>query len=162
MAHVSDAPATIYLIRHANAGKPERWQGDDRERPLTSRGRRQADALSAQFQQNHIARILSSPYRRCRETVAPLARRLGLTVEISPALAAGAELDAVMALVLAVPDGTALCSHGDVIPALLEALAANGLVQGSAIRCEKGATWLLERVAGTLTSMSYLPSPSRD
>ena len=159
MAHVGELAATVYLIRHGKAGNPERWHGDDRERPLTRSGRRQAEALSVQFQHHHIARILSSPYRRCLETVAPLARRLGLSVEGSPALAAGAEADAVMALVLAVPAGTVLCSHGDVIPALLETLVAQGLVQRSTIRCEKGATWVLERVAGRLTSARYVPAP---
>lgn len=159
MAHLSEPAVTIYLIRHARAGNPERWHRDDRQRPLTRSGCRQAEALSALFQHDHIEHIFSSPYRRCRETVGPLARRLGLTVESSPALAAGAEADAVRALVLAVPAGTVLCSHGDVIPALLETLVAQGLVQRSAIRCEKGATWVLERVAGRLTSARYVPAP---
>ncbi|HEV7215096.1 MAG TPA: phosphoglycerate mutase family protein [Chloroflexota bacterium] len=160
MASLDVAPALLYLIRHGKAGDPERWRGDDRERPLTKNGRRQAEALSELFQHDPIKCILSSPYRRCLETVAPLARRLGLSVAISATLAAGADADAVMALLLAAPAGTALCSHGDVIPAILDALAANGLLRAADIRCEKGATWVLERAAGRLTSARYVAAPA--
>jgi broad specificity phosphatase PhoE len=157
---VVETPVTIYLIRHARAGDALRWRGDDRKRPLTPRGQRQAEALAAALEHAPIRRIVSSPYLRCHETVAPLARRLGLPIETSSTLAVGAEADAVLALISSMPDVTALCSHGDVIPTLLECLAAQGLLSPSAIRCAKGSTWVLERTGGQLTSARYLPAPS--
>ena len=38
--------AVMVTIRHADAGRRERWQGDDRLRPLGKKGRRQAEALA--------------------------------------------------------------------------------------------------------------------
>jgi 8-oxo-dGTP diphosphatase len=80
---VSEASAPIYVIRHARARERDRWPGDDRSRPLTKEGRRKAEALAALLRGAPIARIVCSPYRRCVETVAPLARRCGVPVETS-------------------------------------------------------------------------------
>ena len=63
---------TVVLLRHASAGHRERWEGDDRLRPLDKKGRRQADALCAILRERGISRVLSSPYVRCTQTVAPL------------------------------------------------------------------------------------------
>ena len=35
----------VHLLRHAHAGDPERWTGDDSLRPLSEKGRRQAERL---------------------------------------------------------------------------------------------------------------------
>jgi phosphohistidine phosphatase SixA len=32
--------SSLFLMRHAHAGDPERWTGDDGLRPLTDKGRR--------------------------------------------------------------------------------------------------------------------------
>lgn len=38
-------PIELYLLRHADAGDPEAWSGDDAARPLSAKGRRQAERL---------------------------------------------------------------------------------------------------------------------
>jgi len=35
----------LHLLRHAHAGDPERWSGDDAARPLSDKGRRQAERV---------------------------------------------------------------------------------------------------------------------
>ena len=67
---MSDAVIELYLLRHADAGDPERWSGDDAARPLSARGRRQAERLG-----RHLARlgfrpdaVISSPKVRAIET----------------------------------------------------------------------------------------------
>ena len=81
----------VYLVRHARAGHRATWQGeDDSLRPLDERGRRQADALVAQLADREFARILSSPFARCVQTVEPLAEARGLPVEAVDSLAEGA------------------------------------------------------------------------
>ncbi|MCI4354971.1 MAG: histidine phosphatase family protein [Thermoplasmata archaeon] len=35
----------LYLLRHAHAGDPARWESDDADRPLSEKGRRQAKDL---------------------------------------------------------------------------------------------------------------------
>src|SRR4051794_21137491 len=87
---------SILLVRHAIAVDRHRW-GDkpDEERPLRKSGRRQADALVGQLSSHDITRVLSSPFERCVETVAPLAQARGVPVERSDALAEGATREAV-------------------------------------------------------------------
>ena len=42
------APALqLYLLRHADAGDPMAWPGDDAERPLSAKGKRQARRLGS-------------------------------------------------------------------------------------------------------------------
>lgn len=71
----------MILLRHAWAGDRGEWEGDDRDRPLDDRGRAQARELVEELASFTIARILSSPYVRCVQTVEPLARARGLEIE---------------------------------------------------------------------------------
>ena len=36
----------LHFLRHAHAGDPLKWHGDDAERPLSGKGRDQADRLA--------------------------------------------------------------------------------------------------------------------
>jgi hypothetical protein len=52
-----------------------------------------------------------------------------------------------------------LCSHGDVIGALLDHFKQSGVpVEGDAF--EKGSTWALEIDAGAVVSARYLAPPA--
>ena len=64
----------LYLIRHADAGDPLTWEGDDEDRPLSDLGHRQARELAAAFQRtgHHIRFGVSSPLVRARETAEEL------------------------------------------------------------------------------------------
>ena len=57
------------------------------EAPLTAEGERQAQALADALAAAGIERIVSSPMRRALDSAAPLARRLGLAVEVDARLA---------------------------------------------------------------------------
>jgi 8-oxo-(d)GTP phosphatase len=70
----------LLLIRHAWAGDRSVWVGDDRLRPLDARGEEQARALVDLLAEFAVAAIHSSPYRRCLETIEPLAAARGLKV----------------------------------------------------------------------------------
>ena len=72
----------ILLVRHAVAASRSKWDGDDRLRPLTKRGQRQALDLVSQLSEQPVHRVLSSPYLRCVDTVAPLARGRRIEVHI--------------------------------------------------------------------------------
>jgi 8-oxo-(d)GTP phosphatase len=71
----------LLLVRHASAGDRETWEGDDRQRPLDERGRRDADELVEQLAPFAVQAILTSPYLRCVETVQPLGRARGLEID---------------------------------------------------------------------------------
>ena len=53
---------------------------------LNARGRQQADALAAILGGLPISKVISSPQVRARETAAPIAEKLGLTVETDPGI----------------------------------------------------------------------------
>jgi 8-oxo-dGTP diphosphatase len=160
----------LLLVRHAKAGNRQDWAGDDRLRPLSAAGSRQADELARHLAPYRPSRVLSSPYVRCRGTVAPLAEKVGVAVEDVPELAEGHSREAAalmrrLAADLEAGDAVVLCSHGDVIPEVLDHFAVqDGLDLGRAPRCAKGSTWVLEVKEGRLVGASYLatePSPSR-
>jgi phosphohistidine phosphatase SixA len=103
----------MLLLRHASAGDRALWQGDDLERPLDKKGRRQAQALVERLAHARIERILSSPARRCVETVEPLARARGLEIEQRPELWEDRQATDGMELVRSLSDEDVLvCGHG--------------------------------------------------
>jgi 8-oxo-dGTP diphosphatase len=151
----------ILLVRHARAGSRHTWDGDDVARPLTKPGRRQAEALVPLLEPYPLARIVSSPYRRCVQTVRPLAAARRLEVAESPVLAEGAPVAEVLRLAAEVaPGGAALCSHGDVMAEVLAHLVETRVLNSSEVAFEKGSTWLLDLEGGRVQRAVYLPAPA--
>jgi len=109
---------TAVLLRHAWAGDRDAWNADDRLRPLDERGRAQAEALRDALLERGVTRVVSSPYVRCVETVDPLARALGVEVELDDRLAEGAGPGGAREL-LARCEGCVACTHGDVVAQLI-------------------------------------------
>jgi 8-oxo-dGTP diphosphatase len=153
----ADGHGRVLLVRHAEAGSRERWREDDRLRPLTRRGWRQAEALAEQLHDTPLTRILSSPYVRCVQTVEPLAAARGLTIEPTDDLAEGAGHRPVLRLLDEVA-GAALCTHGDVLQDVLEWLERRGVVLDGGMA--KGSTWVLDTVHGEVVAARYLPPPA--
>jgi phosphohistidine phosphatase SixA len=150
--------AVLVMIRHADAGRRDRWQGDDRLRGLGKKGRRQAEALARTLADVDLRRILSSPYLRCVQTMEPLAEGRGLPVETTEDLAEGAGLERVLRLFRELSGmPAALCTHGDVTAELGDFLIERGLIQPDDFRNEKGGAWLLQEKGGELTAARYLP-----
>jgi len=152
---------TIYLVRHGKAGSRQDWKGPDDERPLSKRGRRQAEALVDLLGDRGIVRVVSSPSARCVQTVEPVAEKLGLTVETDPHLCEGTTKADVAGFVGGLLSTTvAVCSHGDVNPMILDVLAADhGLDLPADRPCAKGSVWaLVDDGAGRMTA-EYFPPP---
>ncbi|MET8882155.1 bifunctional RNase H/acid phosphatase [Streptomyces rubiginosohelvolus] len=84
------APATLVLLRHGETAlTPEkRFSGSGGTDPeLSAVGRGQAERAAGHFAAlGTIQEIVSSPLRRCRETAAAVAARLGLDVRIDESL----------------------------------------------------------------------------
>ena len=71
----------LYIVRHCSAES----QHPDVE--LTLEGHAQAEALAGFLAGRGIQRIVSSPFRRALQSIAPLAERLELQVETDARLA---------------------------------------------------------------------------
>ena len=152
---------TIYLVRHAKAGERHVWDGDDEHRPLSGRGRTQARGLVKALADAKFDRLLSSPYVRCMETLIPLAAERGLAIEPVEALAEGGGLEDAVALVRKHAEHSAvLCTHGDIVPMLLEHFSERGVDVGRAPQWPKGSTWVLETDGtGEVVAVRYLAPP---
>lgn len=81
----------LYLVRHADAGDPAEWIGPDAERPLSSKGVKQAARLAAALVAagTSVGALRTSPARRCTETCAVIAAALETTATIDEHLADG-------------------------------------------------------------------------
>ncbi len=106
-----------------------------------------------------VPRALSSPYRRCVETMQPLATKLGLSVEMVDALAEGEPAWRVVELLTALPDDSVLCSHGDVVAGVIDLLASRGMAVEGEPDWRKGATWVLERDGDEFVRAHAVPPP---
>ena len=138
----------LYFVRHAKAGGRQEWRGDDRLRPLSKEGRRQADSLARRLARLTTGELLSSPYLRCVQTVEPLASVLRQPIREDDRLAEEASFEGALALLAELPDGSTLCSHGDVIPETIQALQRRGCLIVGEPNWQKAAIWVLTRDEG--------------
>ncbi|MET9022303.1 NUDIX hydrolase [Actinopolymorpha sp. NPDC004070] len=111
----------LVLVRHGSSLPRCGWTGDDLERPLSDEGRTQAAELVGTLAAYAITRVVSSPARRCVETVLPYATAAGVRIELEPAFAEGADPELVREQamrLLDAPEPTAVCSHRPTLPDL--------------------------------------------
>ena len=86
----------LLLVRHADAGDrdPDRWP-DDRNRPLTDKGRKSQRRLSRALGELQLAptHVLTSPWARAAQTAEILVGELGLSQPAVPCAALAAPPD---------------------------------------------------------------------
>jgi exopolyphosphatase/guanosine-5'-triphosphate,3'-diphosphate pyrophosphatase len=105
-----------------------------------------------------LHRVYSGPALRCRETVEGLAAARGLSVETEACLDESAQVRDVIGLLRALGDlPVLLCTHGPLIPELLQALGVRSARGVSPQRTEKGSLWLLEGPGLQIEQASYIP-----
>jgi len=150
----------LLLLRHGEAVDRSEWDGPEAERPLTKKGRRQAQAVADSLIGAEVERVVASPYRRCVQSVKPLAAAIGAEVESASALAEEADIDAAYAFIGGLSGANVVIStHGDVIAAVVNRMMRAGLSLESPFNCAVSSIWLVEVGAGRFTTGSYLPPP---
>jgi phosphohistidine phosphatase len=84
-----DAELELYLVRHAHAGNSATWNGPDSERPLSPKGRRQAERLGTFLAERGFAPdgIVTSPKLRARQTAQLIADAIGIAINVDDRLA---------------------------------------------------------------------------
>jgi phosphohistidine phosphatase len=92
----SNEPAAkdeLYLLRHADAGDPQAWKGDDAKRPLSGKGRKQARRTGHWLAElgRKLDVIVTSPKARALETATIVAASLGVKPDVDERL--GGPLD---------------------------------------------------------------------
>lgn len=178
---------SIELVPHLDAGDRARWSGDQDQRPLSELGRRQAAVLADLLMEGSVDALYSSPARRCRQTIEPLAAWLGLPITVLPELretdtfsppsewvggfyqpiapllggayAAGRARAALRRMATDHRQGRVIaCSHGDTIPAAVAFLVgAHGLAPPPPL--ERRGGWYTVRLDGERVSVEARSSP---
>jgi phosphohistidine phosphatase len=132
----------VHLLRHADAGDPAEWDGPDDLRPISPKGRRQAERLG-----KHLAAVgyevdamLTSPRLRAVETARRVAAHLKVPVTEDARLAGPLE-PAVLGAILADaghPRSPMLVGHDPDFSALLTVLCGvnASLSKGSLARLD--------------------------
>ena len=118
----------LVLVRHCPAVPRGSWRRHDPARPLTAAGHDRAAALAPVLAAYGITRVLSSPSQRCVQTLQPYAvaadvrlrTRAGLSEEGFASAPAKAHRHLTRLLGLGEP--ALLCTHGPVLPDLLDDL----------------------------------------
>lgn len=119
---------SITILRHGKAIPPGDWDGPDATRPLLHRGLDQAMAAAPSIAGFGPKRLVSSGATRCLTTIEPVARLTGLEVKVSTGISQDAYAEGRSKSVsqigkrIAQRQNVVLCSHGPVIPELVEAI----------------------------------------
>lgn len=120
----------IVIVRHGKAVPASSWDGPDALRPLLHRGHEQAKAIAGGIASYRPQILFTSPATRCIQTITPLATSSGIRVKESTKLSQerwssdGDNARKVIKRRLAKGVPVVLCSHGPVIPQLVEELVA--------------------------------------
>ncbi len=135
---MSRSALSLHMLRHADAGDPERWHGDDAARPLSRKGLEQAERLG-----RHLRAIgfdpdvvVSSPKVRARQTAEIVARALARDVRLDERLGRSVDLMALGAVLgdAGDPDRPLLVGHDPDFSALVATLSG-----AARIELKKGA-----------------------
>ncbi|MCE3287347.1 MAG: putative superfamily hydrolase [Gaiellaceae bacterium] len=155
--------STIHLIRHAKAKSRLAWEEPDELRPLTKRGRREAAVLAARLGEQPLARLVSSPFVRCVQTLEPLAVALDLPIETTDLLAEGADGARAAGLMLSLSaDGAiACCTHGDVLFDVVDLVAESGVGLDAPRAAPVASTWVLSVEDGGFVGAQFVDQPPR-
>jgi len=131
------------LLRHAHAGDPAAWDRPDDLRPLSEKGRQQAERLGRFLAVAGFVpdAVLASPRVRARETAELVADRLGVPVRIDPRLGSFVDLATVEAILddAGRPARPVLVGHDPDFSDLLAQLTGS-----PGLRMRKGAFALLD------------------
>lgn len=167
---LGDQPPSIVrvvLVRHADAGHRSDFQGPDIARPLAARGVRQAERLVPLLACFAPTRVSSAPAARCVQTVEPLARAIGLTVEQAPMFGEDefaadplVAADRLLSDLASAQDVSVISSQGRVIPALITRLSPSGTAEPMPHVAAKAGAWALAFGAGRVRA-DYYPPPKK-
>jgi 8-oxo-dGTP diphosphatase len=119
----------IIALRHGKAVSPDLWDGPDATRPLMQRGTDQAASIAHGIAAYRPAALISSSAARCLSTIAPTARITGMEVTESTAISQDAYSSRAEGVARVVGkrldrrETVVLCSHGPVLPQILQAVA---------------------------------------
>jgi len=132
MPSVSFAQKMVILVRHAEradalATAPLPSGAMTVDPPLSAEGAARADKLAKMLASANVSKIITTEYRRTKDTAQPLAQLLKLSAEIIPA----GQTSALVAKIRSYSDDTVLVvGHSNTVPTIIKALGGPDLTIG--------------------------------
>lgn len=152
----------IHLIRHAHAGSRSAWDKADHKRPLSPRGEGQAKAIASALADAGIDELWTSPSLRCRQTLIPLAEAVGVEVQVVDVFNEGNDGPPALDALLAAAEAgrtVAVCSHGDVIPAVVATATRRGADLEGPRAISKAGRYVCTVEDGQIRHITAVPPP---
>jgi 8-oxo-dGTP diphosphatase len=149
----------VILLRHGEALPRKRWDGTEPERPLTERGRGEAEALVPALAAYGEASLVSSPLARCVETLLPASRAFDVEIGRERGLAEDAEPESARSwLRQALKAGRPVvaCTHRPVLPELLGETPLGQAVRAGRRALAPGEAWVLHGRDGAVVAIDRL------
>ncbi|MGV1007145.1 MAG: NUDIX hydrolase [Dermatophilaceae bacterium] len=145
----------VVVVRHALAVPRSSWKKTDHRRPLVAAGRARSEVITGILDAYGITEVLTSPSKRCVQTIQPYAVRAGIRPVAKNAVSEegfehkGPEpTRRLMDKLLAQETAVALCTHGPVLPTILKVLRS--AVDRDAVGGRKAHRMLGQAVRGNL------------
>ena len=152
--------AHLYVVRHAKAGERRLWTDDDMNRPLSKKGWKQSELVGKRIAKLGPSKLVSSPYVRCIQTLEPLGTLTDTKVKVDQRLCEDEPFEPVLELLRELPGGSVLSTHGDIIPATMQALSRRGMKMNTPPDWRKAAVWVLKRnKKGDIVHATVWPPP---
>ena len=152
---------TLFIVRHAKAGKRSEWDGDDELRPLSEPGWEQAEALAEKLSVLAPNALISSPATRCIQTLEPLSKAMKIKIVTDKRLFENNDVAKMLELLETVKDSAVISSHGDMIPECIKLLERRGMKINSKPDWRKASVWVVERTKHGFKSASAWAPPDR-
>ena len=130
-------------MRPARAEKRADWSGPSGTRPLTAEGEAQASALATWLSEFPLTHLACGSRRHCRETLEPLAAKLGLSIHVDDRLDRDVEPHTLLARLreLERQDAVVCLSRSMLLDSVSGLVGDSVELEGL---CERASTWLLE------------------
>jgi broad specificity phosphatase PhoE len=150
-----DRPAIVLVIRHAHRNK---YSDVKRDNGLSKKGKQQAKKINKYFDhafpETISMSLISSPKKRCLETIEAISKKRKVEIQRFAALDEGGNLSDKVKWVnrwirKSKSSVIVLCSHGDLIPPLMREIL------GQDISLDKGGVAQIE-MKGSRHHMRYL------
>jgi len=154
------------LLRHAKAITRDEWQGDDDDRPLDSLGQQQANRLLAIYQVYNLEQIHTSDAVRCYDTVNPIAKALGIKLEVTGKLSESTyKKDKEKAFdyakdLIKVDTRILLCSHNPILPKMLNKLTKKSDVDADEGKLSPADGWVIHRSRKEIIQIDRIDAPT--
>jgi broad specificity phosphatase PhoE len=115
-------PMTVYLVRHAEKQPAAPGAKPDKDPSLSDAGRKRALALVPVMADVELAAVFATELKRTQQTVEPVAKAKGLTVEIVAARDTPALAERIRALA---GKAVLVAGHSNTVPEIAAALGAS-------------------------------------